>query len=111
MPDLAAIIRRLDSEGLLRDPSATVGQRTIERITSDSRQVGPGSLFCAVRGNAADGHRFLNTAAASGATAALVEESNASVDLTQVEVTNSRRAAAFAAAEFYGDPWRDMITI
>jgi UDP-N-acetylmuramoyl-L-alanyl-D-glutamate--2,6-diaminopimelate ligase len=111
MPELASIVDRLGQEGLLRDPSSPVEPRTIDRITSDSRQVGRGALFCAVRGSAADGHQFLASVAASGASAALVEESNDALDLTQIEVTNSRRSAAFAAAEFYGDPWRDMITI
>jgi UDP-N-acetylmuramoyl-tripeptide--D-alanyl-D-alanine ligase len=49
------------------DPSTRF--RWIER---DSRQVQPGDLFIAVKGEVHDGHSFLGEAAARGATAALV---------------------------------------
>jgi Alr-MurF fusion protein len=44
---------------------------TIERISTDSRGASPGSLFVALRGEQADGHRFLADAFRNGATAAL----------------------------------------
>src|SRR5262245_24219819 len=42
-------------------------------ISIDSRQVGPGSLFIAVRGTNHDGHDFVRDALRSGALAAVVE--------------------------------------
>ena len=45
------------------------------RIERDARQVRPGDLFIAVRGERFDGHLFVADAAANGATAALVSES------------------------------------
>jgi UDP-N-acetylmuramoyl-tripeptide--D-alanyl-D-alanine ligase len=50
------------------DAAATV----TGRVTVDSRTVGPGDLFVALPGERADGHDFLEAAAAAGAAAALV---------------------------------------
>ncbi|MEX2583940.1 MAG: Mur ligase family protein, partial [Gemmatimonadota bacterium] len=105
----SALVDRLVEEGLLVSaPSAAVGRVEIGNVTTDSRFVKPGSLFCAVRGVAADGHQYLRAAAEAGAALALVESPNASVDLPQVVVSDGRKAAAFAAAEFYGDPWKEL---
>jgi UDP-N-acetylmuramoyl-tripeptide--D-alanyl-D-alanine ligase len=43
-------------------------------VTFDSREVEPGHLFVAMRGEATDGHRFLDKAFAAGATAAVVSD-------------------------------------
>ncbi|MCH8273199.1 MAG: UDP-N-acetylmuramoyl-tripeptide--D-alanyl-D-alanine ligase [Armatimonadetes bacterium] len=44
-------------------------------IVVDSRDAGPGDLFCAIRGQSADGHDFVQSAAEAGAAAALVTRS------------------------------------
>jgi len=49
------------------------GQFEIEGIEIDSREVRAGDLFVALKGEATDGHRFLDGAIAKGAAAALVE--------------------------------------
>ncbi len=46
----------------------------IEAICTDTRNMEPGSLFVALRGDRHNAHRFLPEAAAKGAIAALVEE-------------------------------------
>ncbi|RZJ89825.1 MAG: UDP-N-acetylmuramoyl-L-alanyl-D-glutamate--2,6-diaminopimelate ligase, partial [Hymenobacter sp.] len=38
----------------------------ISSLTMDSRKVGPGCLFVAVRGTVTDGHAFIDTAIAQG---------------------------------------------
>jgi len=43
------------------------------RITTDSRDVQPGDLFVALRGDRFDGHQFVATAIAQGAIAAIVD--------------------------------------
>jgi len=45
---------------------------TVDRIATDSRGASPGALFAALRGEHADGHRFLADAFHNGAAAALV---------------------------------------
>ena len=46
----------------------------VEAITSDSRQVRPGSLFVAYRGVAVDGHDYVPQALANGAVAVVAEK-------------------------------------
>lgn len=43
-------------------------------VAFDSREVGPGDLFVAMKGDATDGHRFVGNAFASGASGALVSQ-------------------------------------
>jgi UDP-N-acetylmuramoyl-tripeptide--D-alanyl-D-alanine ligase len=43
----------------------------IESIVTDSREAGPGALFCALEGARADGHDFLDAVRAAGAAAVL----------------------------------------
>ncbi len=49
----------------------------VESVSIDSRGVGPGALFVALRGEHTDGHRFLESAAAAGARALLVSDAEA----------------------------------
>jgi UDP-N-acetylmuramoyl-tripeptide--D-alanyl-D-alanine ligase len=43
-------------------------------VAFDSREVGPGDLFIALKGEATDGHRFLDRAFAAGAAGAIVSD-------------------------------------
>jgi UDP-N-acetylmuramoyl-L-alanyl-D-glutamate--2,6-diaminopimelate ligase len=79
----------------------------ISLVTDDSRRVKPGALFVAVRGSAADGHEYLDAAKKAGATAAIVETAGRT-SLPSIRVTDGRRAAAIAAAAFYGWPAKGM---
>jgi UDP-N-acetylmuramoyl-tripeptide--D-alanyl-D-alanine ligase len=47
---------------------------TVDSVSTDSRSIGAGALFVALRGVAFDGHRFVGDAAGRGAAAALVED-------------------------------------
>src|ERR1019366_2654497 len=76
-------------------------------ISDDSRAVGRGALFVAVRGSSRDGHDFLHAAAERGAVAAIVEDA-AHTALPAIVVRDARRAAAVAAAAFFGEPARAM---
>lgn len=75
----------------------------ITGVTADSRKVGPGSLFAALPGNAADGRAFIPQALAQGAAAILAPQDTpggaAPVLVTSIDV---RRAYALAAHGFYG---------
>lgn len=111
---LGAIVRRLASEGALRNTPVEVAPSAgveVADVTTDSRLVNPGSLFCAIRGWRGDGHAFLHAAAAAGAAAALVEARDESLDLPQIEVLDGRLGAAFAAAEVFGDPWSELLMV
>ena len=56
----------------------------------DSRQIEPGDLFVAIKGEHADGHKFIAAAARSGAIAALCTEAatDAPADFIQIVVPN-----------------------
>lgn len=88
--------------------------REISGICYDSRQVKPGHLFVAVRGNKQDGHRYIEDALARGATAVVGEETGSlradplRADTVVIRVDNSRQALARLAAAFYGHPYREL---
>ncbi|MBL7754982.1 MAG: UDP-N-acetylmuramoyl-L-alanyl-D-glutamate--2,6-diaminopimelate ligase, partial [Chitinophagaceae bacterium] len=46
----------------------------VSHITSDSRQVKPGSLFVAIRGVQVDGHAYIGKAIEAGASVIICEE-------------------------------------
>jgi UDP-N-acetylmuramoyl-tripeptide--D-alanyl-D-alanine ligase len=46
----------------------------VSGVAFDSREIGPGDLFIALKGEATDGHRFVGQAFASGAAGAIVSE-------------------------------------
>ena len=82
-----------------------------ERVQYDSRAVGSGDVFVAVRGQKTDGHAHLRQARDQGATAAVVETVTPGLDLPQIRVTDSRRALALLAAEETGHPSRELVMI
>lgn len=61
-------------------------------VVRDSREVCGGELFVAIRGENFDGHDFLQTAAQSGAAAALVSKVNKSLSIPQIEVSDTLAA-------------------
>src|SRR5215467_9092126 len=73
-------------------------------IAYDSRQVRPGYVFVAIRGERIDGNRFVNQAIKNGAVAVISSARPASQ--TWAEVTDDREALAVVAGNFYGHPTR-----
>jgi UDP-N-acetylmuramoyl-L-alanyl-D-glutamate--2,6-diaminopimelate ligase len=98
---LKAIVAALERARLLTRAPERLPE--ISGITSDTRLLAPGMLYCAVRGSVLDGHAYVARAAQSGAAAALVETPQP-VDLPQVEVRDGRRAAAIAAETWFDAP-------
>ena len=81
----------------------------IDHLANDSRKVGPGGLFVAIRGVAADGHQFIDKAVQHGAIAVVCGVMPEEVlrrfpGITFVQVTDERAALAELAAAYYGDP-------
>ena len=77
-------------------------------------------MFIAVKGHGTDGHQFIASAIKAGAAAIMFEDRqalesqvnvNANTDVTFVEVMNSRHASALAAADFYGNPSRELTLV
>ncbi|MFB4351026.1 UDP-N-acetylmuramoyl-tripeptide--D-alanyl-D-alanine ligase [Microbacterium sp. CR_7] len=79
------------------------GEATAETVVdgvvdTDSRNMGPGSIFVAKPGAATDGHNFVGSAAASGAALAIVERP-VDEEITQIVVPDAVRALADLARE------------
>lgn len=72
-------------------------------IAYDSRKVKPGYLFVAIKGFETDGHKYIDSAIANGATA-VVGEDDADCSVTYVKVPDSRKALAVCGAQFYDNP-------
>ncbi|HVU77429.1 MAG TPA: UDP-N-acetylmuramoyl-L-alanyl-D-glutamate--2,6-diaminopimelate ligase [Gaiellaceae bacterium] len=79
----------------------------IRDLAYDTRTVGPGTLFFCVPGATADGHDLAADAVAKGA-AALVVERRLELDVPQLVVPSVRAAMGPIAAEFFGDPSREL---
>lgn len=79
---------------------------SISAVTADSRAVGAGSLFVAVRGVAVDGHKFIPKAIEAGASVIVAEElpDGLPQGVLGVCVTDSRDALGRLASRFFGDP-------
>ena len=113
------LITRLTAEGRLRGTrldgraagSAALAGVTVTGVVSDSRAVGPGSLFVAVPGQHADGHDFAAEAVAQGAAAVIVERPLPEVAAAQLVVDASRPALASAAAWWYGNPSHELTVV
>lgn len=88
------------------------GRIEIHGITNDSRNVEPGWLFVALRGNHADGHDYVTGAVERGAAAVVVECKDALNGIERVpavvRVSDSRCALAEIAACWYGRPCEGM---
>lgn len=96
-------------------PSATAGDdhaadADVVRVDFDSRAVQPGSLFCCIPGERADGHDFASDAVERGASALLVERP-VDVPVPQVVVADVRIAMAHAATAVSGDPSRSLTVV
>ena len=86
----------------------------ISRVDFDSRAVEPGSLFCCVRGEHADGHDYAAAAVAHGAHALLVDHAltlAAEVAVPQLRPADLRVAMARASAAVSGAPSRAMTVV
>ena len=81
------------------------GTRTVTGVTCDSRAIGPGAVFVAVRGFSTDGHRFIDAAVKAGAAAIVCEELPAeqSDEVCWLVVPDARKALAELSKVFYGN--------
>lgn len=73
------------------------GDFAVEGVTFDSREVSPGDLFLALKGESTDGHRFLDQAFAQGAAGAIVSEAVAHPHVLVADTTVALDALGAAA--------------
>lgn len=81
-------------------------------IAYSSRQVEPGNVFVAIKGQKADGHDFLPEALEKGAAAVVSERPRpAGVEISWAQVVEAREALALMAAVFYDNPSLKLKTV
>jgi UDP-N-acetylmuramoyl-L-alanyl-D-glutamate--2,6-diaminopimelate ligase len=105
--DLLAEVDALGSSGDSQEPLAG--------IEYDSRRVGPGSVFVAMRGGTTDGNRFVEKALTAGAVGVITDSAETFDHLVvyrpavpALEVEHGRRALAQASAAFFSHPERKL---
>lgn len=90
----------------------TVGalDTAIEDLQFDSRKVGRGTLFVAQRGTKVDGHDYIDSAIDKGAVAILCEQmpKTTKEGVTYIKVDDSSKALGYMAANYYGNPSRQL---
>lgn len=106
---LAPIVEALRQADLLVSTEGAL-PAAVSDLVDDSRAVRPGAMFVAMRGTERDGHEYLPDARARGASAAIVEE-RGRTSLPALVVRDGRRAAAVAAAAYFGQPATGVHTI
>jgi len=92
---------------------STEADPEITAVTADSRQVTPGALFVARRGETVDGHRFIPQAIENGAVAIISETPfiSRSPSTANIIVPNASEALAWLAAAWRGFPARRLVMI
>ena len=78
----------------------------VASLTDDSRQIKPGALFVAVKGERLDGHSYVHEAVTGGAAALILQDASVSQDqpVPTVILRDSRRALGILAARLLHDP-------
>lgn len=89
-------------------PLQVAGDMDVEicGVNIDSRRIGNGHLFIAMKGTLADGHKFIGKAIDQGARAILCEDmpEELKAGVTYVQVPSTEDVAGRAATNFYGNP-------
>lgn len=88
---LSALLQNIEVETIVGNKDTE-----IQSIAFDSRKVGKGTLFAAIKGTASDGHDYIEKAIAAGANV-IVHES---------ETEKSKRASRTYASRTRQRPWR-----
>ena len=90
---------------------ADAEQIAVSGICTDSTKLTQGQLFVCLRGTHADGHDYLEDAAARGACAAVIAADYAGSipnGLCAIRAANTRAAVAYLLDEWYGKPSEKM---
>lgn len=83
----------------------------VRDVQYDSRRVGPGDVFVAMRGGSTDGNRFVRSAIERGAAAVVTDSREVFAELGDVPavlVEHGRRALAEASAAVFGHPEKKL---
>lgn len=88
----------------------TGGDRIVTDVTHDSREVGPGFLYVAIKGEHADGHTFVPEAVSAGASAVCVQKSMSS-GVPELVVDDTRAVMGELAAAVHDHPSHSLAVV
>lgn len=106
--ELSQVLARIEGLVLRGDVKST-----ITSIEYDSRKVKPGCMFIAIKGYKTDGHEYIESAIANGATTIAIQEGDYDVEkipenINVVISKDTRNLMALSACNFYGHPSREF---
>lgn len=101
MKTVTQIFQQVKTISVLGNPEVEISQLTI-----DSRQVGPKTLFAALKGTQTDGHSYIEKAIELGASAILCQDLPAVIhpNVTYIQVNDSSESLGYASSNFYDNP-------
>ncbi len=101
MSDLKDILYKVNLEKVVGLTSIAINS-----IQFDSRQITQNDVFVAIKGTIVDGHDYIDDALTKGATAVVCESlpKNLTENITYVEVSNSSKALAIMASNYFETP-------
>ena len=89
-----------------------IGDKDIDitKVSFDSREVEPGTMFFAVKGTQTDGHAYIETALEKGAIAIVCEKLPKTLKegVTYIRVDDSAYVLGMGVSNFYGNPSRSL---
>lgn len=99
------ILRGIDIISVAGDTSGSVSS-----VEFDSRKVAEGSMFVAVRGYNTDGHNYISSAVASGASVIVCETlpEKPEKHVCWIRTIDSAKAIGQAASNYFGNPSRSL---
>jgi UDP-N-acetylmuramoyl-L-alanyl-D-glutamate--2,6-diaminopimelate ligase len=83
---------------------ASSGNPQVTGVEYDSRQVKPGNVFVAMRGESSDGNQYVEQAISAGAVGVITDSEITPSNAAWAKVTRGRRALAIVSTNFYGHP-------
>lgn len=89
----------------------TLSQVEFSGVSTDTRTLGHGQLFVALRGEHFDGHRFLAQAQEKGAVAVVVDQADPRLEIPQLQVPDTLAALAALAKGNRAESGADLIAV
>lgn len=101
--DIKQIQATLQLAELYLESSEITADRKLKKFETDSRKISENDVFICIKGFETDGHLFAEKAKKNGAKLFIVED-RLEIDVPQILVSDSRKAASVLAKFYYNDP-------
>ncbi len=101
----AELVRALEDHGLLVSLQGELPSELRGLPQSDNRQLKQGDIFIAIKGFSTDGHKYIRNALERGASCIIFQD-ECPAEAVGIKVSDSRKAAAVLAKQYYHDPSR-----